>query len=68
MCIFFCCSLFLHKNSWCRSSVRQRRNPKETADLTSIQELVSEIEGNSHSGKWLSFFFSIKLLDSETNS
>lgn len=33
-----------------RSSVRQRRNPKETADLTSIQELVSEIEGNSHSG------------------
>ncbi|KAI4388834.1 hypothetical protein MLD38_001128 [Melastoma candidum] len=33
-----------------RSSVRQRRNPKETADLTSIQELVKEIESNCHSG------------------
>ncbi|PON72536.1 DNA mismatch repair protein [Parasponia andersonii] len=33
-----------------RSSVRQRRNPKETADLTSIQELIDEIDSNIHSG------------------
>lgn len=33
-----------------RSSVRQRRNPKETADLTSIQELTSDIDSNCHSG------------------
>lgn len=33
-----------------RSSIRQRRNPKETADLTSIQELVNDIDSNSHSG------------------
>ncbi|XP_044464163.1 DNA mismatch repair protein MLH1 isoform X2 [Mangifera indica] len=33
-----------------RSSVRQRRNPSETADLTSIQELIDDIEGNCHSG------------------
>ncbi|XP_050375760.1 DNA mismatch repair protein MLH1 isoform X2 [Argentina anserina] len=33
-----------------RSFVRQRRNPKETADLTSIQELVAEIDSNCHSG------------------
>lgn len=33
-----------------RSSVRQRRNPKETADLTSIQELIDEIESKCHSG------------------
>lgn len=33
-----------------RSSVRQRRNPKETADLTSIQELISDIDSNCHSG------------------
>ncbi|KAF4388039.1 hypothetical protein F8388_014722 [Cannabis sativa] len=32
-----------------RSSIRQRRNPKETADLTSIQELIDDIDGNSHS-------------------
>ncbi|KAK1554373.1 hypothetical protein Q3G72_011299 [Acer saccharum] len=33
-----------------RSSVRQRRNPNETADLTSIQELIDNIDGNCHSG------------------
>ncbi|KAF3445400.1 hypothetical protein FNV43_RR10576 [Rhamnella rubrinervis] len=33
-----------------RSSVRQRRNPKETADLTSIQQLIDEVDCNSHSG------------------
>ncbi|KAK9929677.1 hypothetical protein M0R45_026766 [Rubus argutus] len=33
-----------------RSSVRQRRNPKETADLTSIQELIAEIDRNCHPG------------------
>lgn len=33
-----------------RSSVRQRRNPKETADLTSIQDLIDEIESKCHSG------------------
>uniref|UniRef100_A0A2P2LUP8 DNA mismatch repair protein MLH1 n=1 Tax=Rhizophora mucronata TaxID=61149 RepID=A0A2P2LUP8_RHIMU len=32
-----------------RSSVRQRRNPKETADLTSIQELINDIDCNCHS-------------------
>lgn len=39
--------------SACRSSVRQRRNPSETADLTSIQELIDDIEGNCHSGNIL---------------
>ncbi|KAJ8770000.1 hypothetical protein K2173_009083 [Erythroxylum novogranatense] len=33
-----------------RSSVRQRRNPKETADLTSIQELINDIDCSCHSG------------------
>nr|XP_028946194.1 LOW QUALITY PROTEIN: DNA mismatch repair protein MLH1 [Malus domestica] len=33
-----------------RSSVRLRRNPKETADLTSLQELIDEIDSNCHSG------------------
>ncbi|XP_048226631.1 DNA mismatch repair protein MLH1 isoform X3 [Ricinus communis] len=33
-----------------RSSVRQRRNPKETADLTSIQELIDDIDCHCHSG------------------
>ncbi|XP_057531841.1 DNA mismatch repair protein MLH1 isoform X2 [Amaranthus tricolor] len=33
-----------------RSSIRQRRNPKESADLTSIQELMDEIDNNSHPG------------------
>ncbi|KAJ0091405.1 hypothetical protein Patl1_13994 [Pistacia atlantica] len=32
------------------SSVRQRRNPNETADLTSIQELIDDIDCNCHSG------------------
>jgi hypothetical protein len=34
----------------CRSSVRQRRNPKESADISSVQELVNDIDGNCHSG------------------
>ncbi|KAK4354141.1 hypothetical protein RND71_026335 [Anisodus tanguticus] len=33
-----------------RSSIRQRRNPSETADLTSIQELVNEIDNDCHPG------------------
>ncbi|KAB2048793.1 hypothetical protein ES319_A13G133900v1 [Gossypium barbadense] len=33
-----------------RSSVRQRRNLKETADLTSIQELINDIDRKCHSG------------------
>ncbi|KAL2893494.1 DNA mismatch repair protein MLH1 [Bienertia sinuspersici] len=33
-----------------RSSIRQRRNPKESADLTSIQELIDDVDNNSHSG------------------
>ncbi|KAL8059951.1 hypothetical protein ABFX02_03G121000 [Erythranthe guttata] len=32
-----------------RSSIRQRRNPRETADLTSIQELTREIDSSCHS-------------------
>ncbi|GAY56958.1 hypothetical protein CUMW_175770 [Citrus unshiu] len=33
-----------------RSSVRQRRNLNETADLTSIQELIDDVDRNCHSG------------------
>ncbi|KAI3872153.1 hypothetical protein MKW98_011645 [Papaver atlanticum] len=33
-----------------RSAVRHRRNPRETADLTSVQQLLSEIDNNCHSG------------------
>ncbi|OMO78905.1 DNA mismatch repair protein [Corchorus olitorius] len=33
-----------------RSSVRQRRNLKETADLSSIQQLLNDIESKTHSG------------------
>ncbi|KAK8591783.1 hypothetical protein V6N13_031813 [Hibiscus sabdariffa] len=33
-----------------RSSVRQRRNLKETADLTSIQELINDVDSKCHSG------------------
>ncbi|XP_051123536.1 DNA mismatch repair protein MLH1 isoform X2 [Andrographis paniculata] len=32
-----------------RSSIRQRRNPRETADLSSIQELLGEIDSTCHS-------------------
>lgn len=39
-----------------RSSVRQRRNPKETADLTSIHELIAEIDSNCHSGTLVLFY------------
>nr|CAD1824552.1 unnamed protein product [Ananas comosus var. bracteatus] len=33
-----------------RNAVRSRRNPKESADLSSIHELLSEIDSNTHSG------------------
>ncbi|KAK9758148.1 hypothetical protein RND81_01G210700 [Saponaria officinalis] len=33
-----------------RSSIRQRRNPRESADLTSIQELINEIDNDCHTG------------------
>ncbi|XP_020531791.1 DNA mismatch repair protein MLH1 isoform X1 [Amborella trichopoda] len=33
-----------------RSAIRQRRNPKESSDLTSIQELLEEIDANTHAG------------------
>ncbi|KAA3487020.1 DNA mismatch repair protein MLH1 isoform X1 [Gossypium australe] len=36
-----------------RSSVRQRRNLKETADLTSIQELINDIDSKCHSGNFI---------------
>jgi DNA mismatch repair protein MLH1 len=45
------------KISNCRSSVRQRRNPKETADITSIQELIEEIDCNYHSGEIFTHLF-----------
>ncbi|KAJ0030674.1 hypothetical protein Pint_13876 [Pistacia integerrima] len=41
------------------SSVRQRRNPNETADLTSIQELIDDIDCNCHSGNILIKFAEI---------
>lgn len=40
----------VYKNWFLRSSVRQRRNPKEAANLTSIQDLVAEIDKNCHAG------------------
>lgn len=43
-------SYFSYKISNCRSSVRQRRNLNETADLTSIQELIDDVDRNCHSG------------------
>ncbi|XP_042382837.1 DNA mismatch repair protein MLH1-like [Zingiber officinale] len=33
-----------------RIAVRQRRNPRESADLTSIQELLNDVDQNIHSG------------------
>ncbi|XP_022972874.1 DNA mismatch repair protein MLH1 isoform X2 [Cucurbita maxima] len=33
-----------------RSFVRMRRNPKEAANLTSVQDLVAEIDQNCHAG------------------
>lgn len=33
-----------------RLAVRQRRNPRESADLTSVQELLEDIDTNCHSG------------------
>ncbi|KAJ0233220.1 DNA mismatch repair protein MLH1 [Hirschfeldia incana] len=33
-----------------RSSIRQRRNPKETADLSSVQQLLSGIDSSCHPG------------------
>ncbi|KAL5993351.1 DNA mismatch repair protein [Asimina triloba] len=38
-----------------RSAVRQRRNPKETADLTSVQELLDDMDRNAHSSELGSF-------------
>ncbi len=35
----------------CRRAVRQRRNPKESADLTSVQELLAAIDRQCHSGE-----------------
>ncbi|GFP81438.1 DNA mismatch repair protein mlh1 [Phtheirospermum japonicum] len=32
-----------------RSSIRQRRNPRETADLTSLQELIRDVDSDCHS-------------------
>lgn len=40
------------QNDCSRSSIRQRRNPKESADLTSIQELIDEIDNSYHSGEF----------------
>ncbi|KAL3638678.1 DNA mismatch repair protein [Castilleja foliolosa] len=31
-----------------RSTIRKRRNPRETADLTSLQELISDVESDCH--------------------
>ncbi|KAK9167725.1 hypothetical protein Scep_002916 [Stephania cephalantha] len=33
-----------------RSAIRQRRNPKEAADLSSVHVLIDEIHSNCHSG------------------
>ncbi|CAH2070826.1 unnamed protein product [Thlaspi arvense] len=33
-----------------RSSIRQRRNPKETADLSSVQELITGVDNCCHPG------------------
>ncbi|KAG0627658.1 hypothetical protein M758_2G218500 [Ceratodon purpureus] len=33
-----------------RRTVRQRRNPKESADLTSVQELLAAVDRQTHSG------------------
>ncbi|KAK6940344.1 DNA mismatch repair protein Mlh1, C-terminal, partial [Dillenia turbinata] len=33
-----------------RSSIIQRRNPKESADLTSIHELIKDVDSDCHSG------------------
>ncbi|KAG0493187.1 hypothetical protein HPP92_004181 [Vanilla planifolia] len=38
-----------------RNAVRLRRNPKEASDLTSIQELLRDIDFNVHSGGRLGF-------------
>lgn len=37
----------------CRRAVRQRRNPKASADLTSVQELLAAIDRETHSGETL---------------
>ncbi|XP_064965194.1 DNA mismatch repair protein MLH1-like isoform X5 [Musa acuminata AAA Group] len=37
-------------SSYIRIAVRQRRNPRESADLTSIHELLNEIDQNIHPG------------------
>ncbi|KAH6558320.1 hypothetical protein KP509_1Z069400 [Ceratopteris richardii] len=35
-----------------RRAVRQRRNPNDGADLTSVQELLATIDQETHSGLW----------------
>ncbi|KAI5069224.1 hypothetical protein GOP47_0015525 [Adiantum capillus-veneris] len=35
-----------------RRAVRQRRNPNESADLTSVQELLETIDQETHAGLW----------------
>lgn len=52
-------SYFSYKISNCRSSVRQRRNLNETADLTSIQELIDDVDRNCHSGNNLLKFLRV---------
>lgn len=55
---FFLCSFSFVQCSYmttdCRSSIKQRRNPRETADLTSIHELVNGIDSNCHLGMEIS--------------
>lgn len=45
--------MLFYENRIFRSFVRQRRNPKESANLTSIQDLVAEIDNNCHAGSSL---------------
>ncbi|ONK57686.1 uncharacterized protein A4U43_C09F3030 [Asparagus officinalis] len=35
-----------------RTAIRLRRNPKDTEDLTAVNELVRDIDNNVHSGLW----------------
>lgn len=42
------CKYFLEFHD--RHAVRQRRNPKESADLASVQELMDAVDRNAQSG------------------
>ncbi|XP_065039683.1 DNA mismatch repair protein MLH1 isoform X2 [Musa acuminata AAA Group] len=44
------CPASQHEKKSELASVRQRRNPRESADLTSIHELLNEIDQNIHPG------------------